>query len=161
MSGPRPFMPCYFSPHAYRFIDTIALCKLLVALVFAPLWKLSTCADFLRPQAMIQGDTLLWWKGAIFVPAKMKVFWEPNWGQQVHPCLHRFCGAVMAWWKAGCGRPPGYCCHCSACAFIVLASHAQCSPCSRILLQRVFVKDHCWQRRLQVNLSVRFETGRL
>lgn len=77
-SGLRPFMPCYFSPHAYRFIGTVALCKLLVALVFAPLWKLSTCADFLRPQAMIQGDTLLWWKGAIFVPAKMKVFWEPK-----------------------------------------------------------------------------------
>lgn len=155
-------MPCYFSPHAYRFIGTIALCKLLVALVFAPLSESSVLVlTSYVPRQWFKEITYSGGRVQSSCLPKWRFSESQNWGQQVHPCLHRFCGAVMAWWKPGCGRPPGYCCHYSGCAFIVLASHAQCSPCSRILLQRVFVKDHCWQCRLQVNLSVRFETGRL
>lgn len=42
-------------------------------------------------------------KGAIFIPAKMKVFWEPKLRVQVHPYLHRFCGALMASWSLSVG----------------------------------------------------------
>lgn len=105
--------------------------KLLVALVFALLQNLSTCADFLPSQAVIQGDILLWWKGAIFVPAKMKVFWEPKLRAVSPPLL-----VQILWSTNGLMKPPGYCSHCSGHAFTVLASRTQCSPCSRILLQR-------------------------
>lgn len=85
----------------------------------------------------------------------------PSWEQLVHPCLPSFWGAAVALGGASLLEA----------ARLAPSAPWSCLPCPgqlcpmltllRILLQRVFVKDSPWQSRLQVNLLVRFETGRL
>lgn len=131
-------MPCYFSPHAYRFTDTIPLLKLLVALVFATLQKLSTCADFLCPQAVIQGDLLLkeiFKERCNLHTCQNEGFLRAKTEGASPPLPAQILWSTNGLMKPVCGKPAGYCCHC-LCAFTVLASRTQCSPCSRILLQR-------------------------
>lgn len=46
-------MPGCFGPHACRHMYTLPSLKLLFALVFGPLGKLTACTDFLHLQAVV------------------------------------------------------------------------------------------------------------